>query len=303
MDKKRRWRTRVLGIFLAAALGVLIGTTVVAWRGVQAYIHPPRRTVTQTPTDFDVTYQDITLTTADGLSLAAWYHPSENGRIILVAHGFVGHRDPSLFASLARGGYGVLAWDFRAHGASGGDTCTMGGNELLDVEAALAFAQAQPNTTHIGAWGESMGAAATLRAAARHAQIEAVVIDSAYPSLAAELDVAVYPAMVRPFTRLLAETLAGVRFDAVRPIDDIARIAPRPVLIIHSKPDGVTPPDSGEQLYAAAGEPRYLWLEANVGHTQMRRRFPELYTEQVLDFFNAALLDDGNVSLSFISER
>ena len=54
-------------------------------------------------------------------------------------------------------GYGVLAWDFRAHGASGGDTCSLGYYEQLDAEAALDYALAQPGVKHIGRVGRLDG--------------------------------------------------------------------------------------------------------------------------------------------------
>jgi pimeloyl-ACP methyl ester carboxylesterase len=80
-------------------------------------------------------------------------------------------------------GYGVLAWDFRAHGDSGGDMSTLGYYEQLDAEAALDYALAQEGVEHVGAWGGSMGAATVILTAAKRVEIEAVVADSAYPTL------------------------------------------------------------------------------------------------------------------------
>ena len=61
----------------------------------------------------------------------------------------------------------MLAWDFRAHGKSGGEFSSLGYYEVRDVKAALDYALAQPDVKHIGAWGGSMGAVTMIRAAAQ----------------------------------------------------------------------------------------------------------------------------------------
>jgi hypothetical protein len=43
-------------------------------------------------------------------------------------------------------------------------------------------------------------------------------------------------------------------------------------------------------LYDAAGEPKTLWQESNVGHVGMRTVYPEQYEKKVFAFFDSALL-------------
>jgi predicted acyl esterase len=87
-----------------------------------------------------IPYQEVDLLASDGVRLAAWYTPPQNGALILVAHGYGDRRSEDFYSLFASHGYGVLAWDFRGHGASGGELVTLGYNEVLDVEAALAYA-------------------------------------------------------------------------------------------------------------------------------------------------------------------
>ena len=87
------------------------------------YVHPPRafRAPDDHPGRLDIPYQEIELPTLDGLVLAAWYTPPENGAAILTAHGYQDRRSPEIHALFARHGYGVISWDFRAHGDSQGE--------------------------------------------------------------------------------------------------------------------------------------------------------------------------------------
>lgn len=284
------WRNLLL--FGLIALGLTLSAALVryAYQGAMHYVHPQRlaRRADDTPAAWDVPYTDVTLTTADGLRLAAWYTPAQNDALILAAHGFGSHRLSRIHALFARHGYGVISWDFRAHGESEGDLCTIGYHEWQDVAAALDFAQAQ-GVTVIGAWGESMGGAATLRAAARRPEIAAVVTDSAFATIEDELQAAVSLAPMRPFVKLFAEREAGLPLMHLRPVDDIGRLSPRPVFIIHGAADRVAPVAAAHQLYAAAGEPRTLWIEPDVEHVHMFRVYPEQYEQRVIAFFDLAL--------------
>jgi len=52
------------------------------------------------------------------------------------------------------------------------------------------------------------------------------------------------------------------------PAEAAARIAPVPLLIVHGDLDGYFPVDHAEQLYAAAREPKELWIEQGFGHAE-----------------------------------
>jgi fermentation-respiration switch protein FrsA (DUF1100 family) len=237
-------------------------------------------------------YQDVTLLTEDGLKLSAWYTPPENGAVILVAHGFKGYRSIEMHALFARYGYGVVSWDFRAHGESEGELCTMGYYEALDVEAALDFALEQSGAKRVGAWGGSMDGVAVIEAAAQRSEIDAVAVDSVFPALQDALDQAVSVPALRPIVRFFAEQESGLNVSSLRPVDQIGRISPRPVFIIQGASDDFIPADSIYRLYSAAGEPRILWLGPGVEHTEMHSAFPEEYEQRIKDFFDTSLLGE-----------
>lgn len=289
-QKPPRTRTYWLRLSLFLALALTAGAALLlvglSLRMTQGYLRPKRQNLALigTPADFGIAYEDVALTTTDGVVLAAWYSPPVNGTVVLVAHGHAAARSPKMVAMFASNGYGVLAWDARAHGASGGDFTTLGYFEQLDVAAALAFVQGQPGVDHVAMWGQSMGGATAILAAAEQPGIEAVIVDSAFTTLAETINTAVPIAVLRPFIRPLAEAETGISVDRVRPIDAIARIAPRPVFIIHGDDDAVVPPDSGQRLFAAALEPKSLWVIAGAPHVGGYALDPATYETRVIAF-------------------
>ena len=296
MAKKRDWRywrNLVAFTLCTLAAGVGMGIARVSYQGAMTYVHPPRAqlSVDDTPTRFGIDYQEIRLLTRDGVELSAWYTAPKNGAVILVAHGYGGARSAALHALFVQHGYGVISWDARAHGLSGGDTCTMGFFESLDVEAALDFALRQDTVEHVGAFGQSMGAATIIRAAAHRSEIEAVVADSAYPTLEDMIDRAVPSPVLRPFVRWFAERETRVSTREMRPVDEIGRISPRPIFIIQGANDNTVPRDSAQRLYDAAGEPRTLWIGDGIGHVGMRDAQPDEYDQRVFAFLDSSLIE------------
>ena len=287
-----------LNIFGAALAALLIfGLGSLLWFSHQQaydYMHPyhlepPNGDFLR---DNGIPYQEIELLTSDGIRLAAWYTPPQNGALILVAHGYGDRRSEDFYSLFAEHGYGVLAWDFRGHGASGGDLVTLGYLETLDVMAALEYALAQPGIEHIGGWGGSMGGVTMIRATAQHPEIEALVADSPFATLEDELDLRVSNPLLNPLIRFFAERETGFRLDMLRPVDEIGSISPRPVFLIQGMADTIVPLNSAERLYDAAGEPRQLWTEADVPHLNMYAYYPTRYTKRVIKFFDTYLLGE-----------
>jgi fermentation-respiration switch protein FrsA (DUF1100 family) len=237
----------------------------------------------------NIPYHEVELTTADGIHLAAWYTPSKNGAVILVAHGYNSSRPEAIYAMLAKNGYGVLAWDFRAHGQSGGDICTLGYYEQLDVEAALDYVLAQPDVKHIGAWGGSMGAATVILTASKRPEIEAVVSDSAFPALEDVMRLNTPIKIMQPFVLFFGERLSGSELDQVRPVDEIAKISPRAVFIIDGWDGSAIAMNSPHRLFDAAGEPKQIWVEDGVPHLGMYDHNPLEYEKRVIAFFDRYL--------------
>ncbi|HKB31906.1 MAG TPA: alpha/beta fold hydrolase, partial [Streptosporangiaceae bacterium] len=111
-----------------------------------------------------------TLPTDDGVPIDAVYLPPRTGDpqppdlAVLVAHGFTGSwQRPSVWRisnRLTKFG-GVICFDFRGHGRSGGRS-TLGDREIKDVAVAAAWAR-ELGYKRVAAVGFSMGASIVLR--------------------------------------------------------------------------------------------------------------------------------------------
>jgi pimeloyl-ACP methyl ester carboxylesterase len=205
-------------------------------------VHPARLPLLVTPADLGLSYEDIQLTTQDGLTLAAWYIPSHNGATIIAVHGFGGNRTHVVYHAhaLAQHGYGILALDMRAHGASGGDRFNPWTSDL-DVLAAVDYVRHRPGAqaNRIAALGLSAGSVAALYAAARDDDIQAVWVDGPAES---RVEDAINPFLpdIAPFwfmtpmvwnTDRFTELFSGTR--AAPPLrEQVKRIAPRSVYFV-----------------------------------------------------------------------
>lgn len=288
----RYWRNLGIFTFCVVLIAAVAGAVRLSYQAAMNYVQPLRIELPAdyNPARFGADYREIKLRTRDNVELSAWHSAAKNGALILIAHGYRAVRPAALHAIFARHGYGVISWDARAHGASGGDTTTLGYREALDVEAALDYALGQNGVRHIGAYGQSMGAATVIRTAARRGEIKAVVADSAYPALEEMIDRVVRFRPLRPLVRFFGERAAGMEVDAMRPVDDIGRISPRPVFIIQGGNDDTIPADSARRLYQAAGEPRTLWIADGAVHGGARAVRSEEYDRRLLEFFDANLV-------------
>lgn len=292
--KKSSNKSVRLGIIYVVAAFITLAILMISLGAVKLnnVLHPPRKVASGTVLiRRNIKYQSVDLVTDDGIRLSAWYTPSRNGAVILVAHSYGDHRPEWIYQMLVRKGYGVLAWDARAHGTSGGGITTIGYSELLDVKTALNFVLAQSGVEHIGAWGGSMGGATVIRAAAQFPEIEAIFVDSSFASLNDEFDFLIPYPILSPLAKLLMKIETGINIDDLDLMKDIVKISPRPVFIAQGTADTAAPPDSAQKLFDAAGKPRFLWTEDDIPHLGLYFNNPRHYQRRLVDFFDQWLLN------------
>lgn len=238
--------------------------------------------------------EDASFRTTDGLTLRGWFAPGSRGAAIVFVHGGGGNR-MQLFPEariLAHHGYGVLIYDSRASGESDGDLATLGAREQRDVEAAIDFVSARPeiDPKRIGIVGFSVGASTVVLEVAHDRRTRAVVLYATWSSMEDEIKW-----KARRFGPLSwAPVLFGLRrqgvdVDAVRPIDHMGEIAPRPLLMIAGSDDSDTPVAVMEQVFAAAREPKELWVEPRATHGSYVETAPAEYERRVVGFFDRSL--------------
>jgi pimeloyl-ACP methyl ester carboxylesterase len=220
-----------------------------------------------------------TLWTEDRVPVDAVHVRGPSALGIVVAHGFTGSwRTPAMrrvAAVLASFG-GVVTFDFRGHGRSGG-VSTVGEREVLDVEAAVRWAHAL-GYERVATVGFSMGAACIVRHAGLCGGLSGAVAVSGPSRWYYRGTVPMRRAhwvIERRLGRAVARYILRTRISSQgwnpvpeAPYEVAGRIAPTPLLIVHGDADAYFPLEHAEKLYAAANEPKDLWVEAGFGHAE-----------------------------------
>src|SRR5688572_17666018 len=291
-------------IVASVAAGALAALAVVAVLGVSAYsahtvVRPNRGWQPEDWRPPDPAREAVRFANAAGQRIDGWYVPPsrEGAAVILVCHGFGTNRreGQDLLQWLEAAGYGVLLFDFQAHGDSEGRYTTVGLREVEDTLAAVRYVQEREGqSVPLFGLGFSMGASVLIIAAARSAAFRALFLDSPFATLRRAISRSFrlfFRLPPRIFTRptiWFAERLTGARVGEHEPIREIASIAPRPIAIVQGTEDAIVDPEDSLLLYEAAHEPKALWRVEGVGHVGVRFALPDEYRERVLAFFARA---------------
>lgn len=258
-----------------------------------------------TPAQVGLDYTTVRFPARDGAAeIAGWYIPAGAGApTVIMVHG----RDASRTAAVAGNfleeakllhdaGFGVLMIDLRGHGESSDARFTFGLRERYDVLGAVDWLLAQGvKPGQIGVLGLSLGAAASIGAAATEPAIGALVTDSAFADIntliGAQWEAA--SGLPRPFlyaALLMARLMTGEDLTQAQPVRELVALAPRPLLLIHCAADDYVPATNMDALRAAYPAAQTWLIEgAQCLHSEGFNVDPGAYVARVADFFAAAL--------------
>lgn len=229
-----------------------------------------------------------------GGHLRGVYAPARNRAAVLLCHGSSGDRNALLVEAQALQtlGFGVLLLDSPGHGESDGEV-HWSADEVRAVRAAVDYltTRADVDKNRLGVLGFSMGGYIAAMAAAEEPRLRAVVL-SATPTDARVHTMHEYRrwSWVGQRAALWALERHGMDLDGPTPIREIARIAPRPLLIIGGLQDPVVPTSMIRALYAAAREPKQLLMIEGGGHGDYAAVPGSTYLKTLLSFFEHALV-------------
>jgi pimeloyl-ACP methyl ester carboxylesterase len=256
---------------------VIVG---VCYWGAGIILYPPNMSEnTVFPEQFGLRYEKVSFKTADGLTLKGWFMKAPEGDkapALIMCHGWGDNKGELLkkTAFLAES-FNLLYFDFRSHGDSEGDFTTIGCCEVVDFHAAVEFLR----RTHpallkkLGVFGLSMGAAVSTMAAFEHAEVRAVALESPFTDYRQVVKQWAWNNFFVPYFPLVMITLWLLRLRARRPEVDtyspirfVGKLAPRPLFIVSGSEDSLMPERDVRALFAAAAEPKQLWIIPGAGH-------------------------------------
>ena len=148
-------------------------------------IRPPKIVSSITPRELNMPYEEVSFTTADGLTLRGWFVPSEKkaDKTLILLHGYPADKGNILPAlAFLHADFNLLLFDFRYLGESEGNYSTAGAKEVEDLLAAIQFLKGK-GIAEVGVWGFSMGGAVALMAIEKASEIRAVISESSYANL------------------------------------------------------------------------------------------------------------------------
>jgi predicted MFS family arabinose efflux permease/alpha-beta hydrolase superfamily lysophospholipase len=293
----RRVVRKLAGVAFALALVVFVALPwLLSFAVTKIGTRPDERTRTDTPAARGATFEDVSFTSSDGVKLSGWYLPSRaHAMTVVMTHGLFRSRYETLERGLRlwQQGYGVVLYDLRRHGKSAGEFSSIGYYERRDVEAALKSAEAREPANRVVLFGVSMGAAATLLAAAESqgdARLAGVVSESSFLSFddTARHHIGLTRLPTFPFAPLLIKFTAWrmnfttADFDALRAVRGIRQ----PILFIGSGKDVRMPNETVlEPLYAAAANPlKRKLVVAGATHGHAFDAAPDEYMNALAEF-------------------
>ncbi len=265
---------------MATALIILVASLLAAWLFLRwferANVFQPSRSLWSDPSVLGIPFEDVRLTTADGVELSAWFLPaapeSPRGDLaVLISHGNGGnisHR-LSLCGALAELGLNILLYDYRGYGRSSG-RCSEHGT-YLDAEAALNWLNTRGfNDSAVLAYGESLGGGVAAELARRRPNLRALVLQSTFTSI---------PDIGEELFPFLPVRMVGViRYDTRAKLPEI-RV---PILILHSRDDTLIRFHHAERNFEAANPPKWL-REIRGDHNEQPGSDPEGFRTAILE--------------------
>ncbi len=239
-------------------------------------------------------YQTINFKTKDGLKIESWDWPidSSQGYVVMFhGHGSSKSRILGEAAAMRKMGYSILLVDFRAHGGSEGNTCTIGHDESEEVKLAYDYARAHTKGKVV-LWGISLGAATITRAVAHEGvEPDQVILEMPFGSLSEAVKgrVRIMGIPEQPVATLLCfwgGVERGFWAFSHNPYEYAAAIK-CPVLVQWGEKDPRVTRAEIDAIYGAIkGNNKKLVVYKDAGHESLYEKQTDLWLKEIKSFLN-----------------
>jgi fermentation-respiration switch protein FrsA (DUF1100 family) len=247
-------------VLVAVAAGMLLAVVALRLIENQLIYFPPRYPEGfPPPQTYESEVEDVWLLTADGVRINAFYRSNPASKqVLLWFHGNaenIGYGIEHLRA-LAKTGASILAVDYRGYGKSEGKPDEAGVYHDADAAYDYLIKQRHFRAQDIIIYGHSLGGAVAVNLASRR-PCGGLIVQSSFTSARAMAR--------RMFAIPLIQYVVKSRFDSQQLIRDVHA----PILIVHGTRDEVVPFAMGQQLFAAAPEPKSFYPIEWAGHNNL----------------------------------
>lgn len=279
---KKTPKSAMLEVFISVikiAAVSYVGLCILVYFTQSRYVYYPEKQIFGTPSQMQLEYEDISLETEDGETIAAWYVPAgpdpTQGLTLLFCHGNGGNISHRLGSILTFNQLGmhVLIFDYHGYGASTGRP----GEEetYLDVQACwkhLVETRGVP-PSQIVLFGRSLGGAVAAWLATQVSP-HALVLESSFTSI---------PDMGSSvFSFLPVRWLCRFKYNTLARLSSIGC----PVLVAHGTGDRTVPYAHGQKLFDAASEPKHF-IEFTGEHNDGGMDAEPEHRKAFMEFLNA----------------
>ena len=248
--------------------------------------------------------EDVTITTADGLALSAWYVDANSDKAVIWASGISANRRNGLRHAdyyLERG-FSVVLLDLRGTGQSERVPVSMGWHERHDLAAAKDWLHTK-GYEHVGAHGHSLGAATIIYSLQEVEDYAFIALESAYDTIDSALDNRLAMFSVPRFlgwpTTVFTQWYASVRTRDLRPVEHIA-LSRVPTIVMAGDAEPELPVRDTLAIFEACEAPlKRLHLFEGHGHTNHYRRAPEEWEALMNTFLIEAGMLPDTVGIEF----
>ncbi len=207
---------------------------------------------------------------------------------------------PLLAEKICRDGFAVLIFNFRGTGGSGGNLDILGWTHDLQAAIDYLWGLADIDKSLLSLVGFSAGAAVSVYVASRDERVSGVAACACPADFSLILDGNGWQSYLARFHNIGAirdtgfpasveEWLDGFR--QVTPVNHIADVTPRPLLLVHGSQDETVPVSHARRLYDTANDPKQLVIIDGAGH---RLRRDERAVGAVLDWLKSRCRSIGS---------
>lgn len=238
--------------------------------------YPDRLPLDMPPPRWAGNAEEVWMDCEDGVRIhGLWWSEPEGAPVILFLHGNAQevYSWSLVQQELAPVGCRLLLIDYHGYGKSGGEPHEAG--LYLDGKASMRWLHERGvEDPDIVVFGKSLGGGLACEIA-QGRELKALVLESTFTSLR------------RVARKLFPFLPPGVPLGEV--YDSISKLPSTrcPVLVIHGEMDELIPVGEGFDLYAAAPEPKELYLVPGAGHNDVSMVAGQAYAHRIAGFLEA----------------